>query len=254
MAGKFDNQVAVVTGGASGIGRSAALALAAEGAHVIIADLDDDGAADVVEHLRSPAGRGAFVRTDVADGQQVKRLIDGVVAEYGRLDLAFNNAGILGSPMARTVECSEDNWRRVLDVNLTGLWLCLKHELRKMRKAQRGAIVNAASAAAGTGSFVSLPYTVSKQGILALTRYAATEYAGRGIRVNAVCPGYIRTPMLENLMVAAPHLAEQLAADEPMQRLGTPEEAAAAVLWLLSDAASFVTGHALNVDGGLLAS
>jgi NAD(P)-dependent dehydrogenase (short-subunit alcohol dehydrogenase family) len=251
---RFHDQVALVTGGAAGIGLAVAARLAEEGAKVVVADIDQVAGTSAIEALRARGATVHFHATDVADGDQVKALVDRVMSEFGRLDLAFNNAGILGSTMARTAECSEGNWDRVIDVNLKGMWFCLKHELRKMRKQKRGAIVNAASAAAHGGSFVSLPYTVSKHGIIGLTKFAAVEYAPFGIRINAVCPGYIRTPMLENLLAAAPDLEQKLSAEEPMGRLGTPREVADAVLWLLSDQSSFVTGHALNVDGGILAT
>jgi NAD(P)-dependent dehydrogenase (short-subunit alcohol dehydrogenase family) len=250
----FDEQVALVTGGAAGIGLAVAQRLADEGATVVVADVDEAAGAAAAETIESSGGKAMFVRVDVAQAEEVRALVDQVMRTFGRLDAAFNNAGILGSTMARTAECSEANWRQVLDVNLTGTWLCMKHELRKMRKQKRGAIVNAASAAAHGGSFVSLPYTVSKHGIIGLTKFAAVEYAPYGVRVNAVCPGYIRTPMLENLLSAAPDLESRLVAEEPLGRLGTPADVANAVRWLLSDEASFVTGHALIVDGGILAT
>lgn len=171
------------------------------------------------------------------------------VAAYGRLDCAFNNAGIEGA-MADTVACTEENWDRTLAVNLKSIWLCMKHEIPRMLEQGGGAIVNCASIA-GLVGFGNLPaYTASKHGVVGITRSAALEYAKRGIRINAVCPGVIRTPMVERVFGAQPGMEAQLAAGEPIGRLGRPEEIAAAVLWLRSEQASFVTGQAIAVDGG----
>ena len=249
----FEGKVALVTGGSSGIGRCVAVALAERGARVVIADVDSDGGDQTVRQLKDAGREALFLKTDVSDAEQVKAAVEKAMSAYGRLDCAFNNAGLMGSPAARVSEGAEDNWNRVIDINLKGTWLCMKYEIRAMRKQGSGAIVNAASAAGMSGSFASAPYIASKHGIVGLTKAAALECAQQGIRVNAVCPGYIRTPMLEKLTRIAPAIEQHLIEREPMGRLGTPEEVAAAVLWLLSEEASFVTGHALVVDGGILA-
>jgi NAD(P)-dependent dehydrogenase (short-subunit alcohol dehydrogenase family) len=249
----FEGKVALITGGSSGIGRSVAVALAERGGRVVIADVDSDGGDRTVRELKDAGRETLFIKTDVADAVQVKAAVEKAVSAYGRLDCAFNNAGLMGSPAARVSEGTEENWDRVIDINLKGAWLCMKYEIRAMRKQGGGAIVNAASAAGMSGAFASAPYIASKHGIVGLTKAAALECAQQGIRVNAVCPGYIRTPMLEKLTRIAPAIEQHLIEREPMGRLGTPEEVATAVLWLLSDEASFVTGHALVVDGGILA-
>ncbi|MCO6437636.1 MAG: glucose 1-dehydrogenase [Phycisphaerae bacterium] len=248
---RFADKVAVITGAASGIGRCVAQMLFDEGAAVVLADVDERAgepfAAELAAH---DAARAMFVRTDVSRDDEVKRLIDTAAKRFGRLDLAFNNAGVLGSPMARTAECSLDNWERVVGVNLRGVWLCLKYELRRMRKQESGVIVNCGSAAARTGSFSSLPYVVSKQGVEAMTRFAAVEYAGRGVRINAICPGYVKTAMFEGIVGSGGEVEARLLAEQPAGRFGTPEEMARAVIWLFSDDASYVTGETLVIDGG----
>jgi NAD(P)-dependent dehydrogenase (short-subunit alcohol dehydrogenase family) len=243
------NKVALVTGGSSGIGRAAALALADAGFGVVVADIAIEGAEDTVQQIRAKGKEAFFVETDVSKPHEVEALIEATMATYGRLDCAFNNAGIEGV-MAATAECTEENWDRTLTVNLKSVWLCMKHEIPRMLERGGGAIVNCASIA-GLVGFSNLPaYTASKHGIVGLTRSAALEYAKRGIRVNAVCPGVIQTPMIDRVVGEHPDMKEQLAAGEPVGRLGRPEEIAGAVLWLCSEQASFVTGQAIAVDGG----
>lgn len=252
MAGDLEGKVAVVTGGASGIGRAAAFAFAREGVAVAVADVSEDLGEETARAVRERGGRAIFIRTDVSRTEQVEALIDETVRHYGRLDCACNNAGIEGA-MAPTAECTEGNWDRVIAVNLKGVWLCMKYEIPEMQKRGGGAIVNMASVA-GLVGFGGLPaYCASKGGIVQLTKTAALEYADKGIRVNAVCPGGIRTPMLDRIEARGPEMREQLVAMHPMGRLGTPEEIAEAVVWLCSDAASFVTGHQMVVDGGFVA-
>jgi NAD(P)-dependent dehydrogenase (short-subunit alcohol dehydrogenase family) len=253
MAGQMKDKVALVTGGSSGIGRAAALAFAREGAKVVVADVQVAGGQETVRLIRDAGGEAVFVRTDVANPVEVQALVGEAVQRYGRLDYAFNNAGIEGT-LAPTAECSEENWNRTLEINLKGVWLCMRAEIAQMLKQGGGAIVNTASVA-GLVGFQNLPaYCASKGGVVQLTRTAALEYAKMGIRINAVCPGVIRTAMVERVTGGNPQTEAQFVAMEPVGRMGTPEEVASAVVWLCSDAASFVTGHPMVVDGGLVAA
>lgn len=252
MAGQLNGKVALVTGGSSGIGRATALALAREGAKVVVADVMVEGGQETVRLLTATGGQGLFVKTDVSRAAEVEALIGRAVATYGRLDCAFNNAGVEGA-FVTTSEYSEADWDRVLTINLKGVWLCMKYEIAHMLRQGGGAIVNTASGAGLVGVPNLSAYVASKHGVVGLTKTAALEYAKAGIRVNAVCPGVIQTPMVARLTSNRPDLSEALVAAEPMGRTGRPEEVAAAVVWLCSDAASFVTGHALSVDGGYVA-
>jgi NAD(P)-dependent dehydrogenase (short-subunit alcohol dehydrogenase family) len=252
MAGQFEGKVALVTGASSGIGRATALAFAAEGARTVVADVAVEGSNETVEQIEAAGGEALFVKADVSQSDDVAAMVERTVAAYGRLDCAFNNAGIEGD-MATTVDCSEDNWDRTIDVNLKGVWLCMKHEIPVMLDHGGGAIVNCASVA-GLVGFRSLPaYSASKGGVIELTKTTALEYADAGIRVDAVCPGVIRTAMVERVVAGHPEVEAQFTALEPVGRMGTPEEIASSVLWLCSPGASFVTGHALVADGGLVA-
>ena len=207
---------------------------------------------DAVRAIRARGGEATFVNADVSRNEDARSLVERAVEAYGRLDCAFNNAGIEGVA-ARTSDCTEENWDRTLAVNLKGVWLCMKHELSHMLATGRGAIVNCASVA-GLVGWQGLPaYAASKHGVVGLTRSAALEYAKLGIRINAVCPGVIATPMVERTVQENPKMHHRLVGGEPIGRMGTPEEVARAVLWLSSDAASFVTGQALAVDGGWVA-
>jgi NAD(P)-dependent dehydrogenase (short-subunit alcohol dehydrogenase family) len=248
----FGVKVALVTGAASGIGRASALAFARAGARVVVADVDEAGGRETVRLIADGGGEATFVRTNVTQSDEVAALVAAAVDAYGRLDCAHNNAGI-GGEVADLADYPEADWHRVLAVNLTGIWFCLKHELRRMAAQGSGAIVNTASVAGLKGAAGASAYVASKHGVVGLTRTAAAEYAKAGIRVNAVCPGWIRTPMVEGDFAAHPELEAYAANRAPMRRLGTPEEVAEAVLWLCSEAASFVTGAVLVADGGLLA-
>ncbi|MBN8618005.1 MAG: SDR family oxidoreductase [Anaerolineae bacterium] len=239
-------RVGLVTGGGSGIGRATALALAAAGARVVVSDVNGEGAAETVRLVEAVGGRAWGMVVDVTQGAAVEALVRGTVERYGRLDWAVNNAGV-GGVMAPTDQQSEAAWDSIMEVNLKGVWLCMKYEIRAMLEQGGGAIVNVASAAGLVGFRYAAPYAASKHGVVGLTRSAALEYARKGIRVNAVCPGFTETPMVAGL---GETMVEATVKAIPMRRLGTPEEIAQAIVWLCSEGASFVTGHALAVDGG----
>ncbi len=252
MAGLVTGKVAIVTGGGSGIGRASALAFAREGAKVVVADVVVEGGEETVRLIQHNGGAAIFVKTNVSKAAEVEALVARAVLTYGRLDCAHNNAGIEG-PGATTVDYAEESWERVLAINLTGVWLCMKYEIPQMLKQGSGAIVNTASTAGLVGYPRGSAYVASKHGVVGLTKTAALEYAKSGIRVNAVCPGAIDTPMMGRITDHRPQRAARMAAAEPVGRMGQPAEIAEAVVWLCSEAASFVTGHAMAVDGGMTA-
>lgn len=248
----FEGKVALVTGGSFGIGQATAIAFAKRGAKVAIADWIEDKEQATLKKVQAEGVEAMFIRCDVSDNMAVKSMVEKIVKAYGRLDFAFNNAGIEGAT-ANTHECSEENWHKTLNVNLTGVWLCMKNEIAVMLQQGKGAIVNCASVA-GLIGFPGLPaYVVSKHGVIGLTKTAALENAKLGIRVNAVCPGVIRTPMIDRITGKDKEVEKQYVSMEPVGRMGEPSEVAEAVVWLCSDSASFVTGHALPVDGGWIA-
>lgn len=250
--GSFAGKVALVTGAASGIGRATALAFARAGARVVVADVEEVGGRETVGLVDAAGGDAVFVRADVAREDEVAALVASAVAHFGRLDYAHNNAGIEGE-IGRVADCTRDEWDRVLAVNLTGVWLCLKYEILQMLRQGGGAIVNTSSTAGLRGSPAGPAYVASKHGVVGLTRKAARDYATDGIRVNAVCPGVVLTPLLERVFADRPDMEATWRGVHPIGRFGTPEEIAAAVVWLCSEAAGFVTGHAMVIDGGLLA-
>lgn len=245
----FFNKVALVTGGSFGIGRATAIAFAQRGARVVIADWNEDPQASTVKAVEQAGSEALFVRCDVSKATDVKHLVEGIIGKYQRLDFAFNNAGIEGS-LAATHDCTEENWDSTLAVNLKGAWLCMKEEIQQMRKQGSGVVINCASVA-GLSGFANLPaYVASKHGLIGLTRSAALENATMGIRINAICPGVIHTEMIDRITGGKAEVEKQYIAMEPVGRMGKPEEIAEAVVWLCSDAASFVTGIAMPVDGG----
>ncbi|MCE2488127.1 MAG: SDR family oxidoreductase [Desulfurellaceae bacterium] len=249
MAGLVEGKVALVTGGGSGIGRQACLVFAREGAQVVVCDVAVEGGEETVGQIEQAGGQATFIRADVAQAAEVEALVAKTVETYGRLDCAYNNAGIAGRT-ARVADDSEQNWERILAINLKGVWLCLKYEIAHMLTQGGGAIVNTASDAGLIGLRRAGAYVASKHGVVGLTKTAALEYAKANIRVNAVCPGPIDTPMLRE---ASERVIDAMATAQPNGRLGQPREIAEAAVWLCSDAASFVTGHPMPVDGGYLA-
>ncbi|MGZ8379322.1 MAG: glucose 1-dehydrogenase [Gemmatirosa sp.] len=257
MAQELAGRVAVVTGGASGIGRATAHALAQAGAQVVVADVDAARAQAVAAELHAGGGTAIAVTADVTDDAAVRAMVAAAVSTFGGLDLAVNAAGV-GGVDAVTHAYPEDAWLRTIDVNLTGLWRCMRHEIPALlaRGAQTGrttAIVNVASVAGLAGFPRHAAYAASKHAVVGLTKTAALEYARRGLRVNAICPGFTDTPMVEQITGNDPEQEAQLARRMPIGRLGTPEEIAAGALYLCSDAAAFTIGHALVLDGGIVA-
>jgi len=252
MAELLKGKIALVTGGGSGIGRASSLMFAREGAKVVVADVVVDGGEETIGMIKKAGGEAIFVKVDVSKAAEVEAMVNKAVEAYGRLDCTFNNAGIEGA-MASTVEYTEEDWDRVININLKGVWLCMKYEIAQMLKQGGGAIVNTASVLGLVGMAELPAYVASKHGVAGLTKTAALEYAKSGIRVNAVCPGVIDTPMVGRGLALRPELEPQFVAAEPVGRMGKPEEIAEAVVWLCSEAASFVTGHAMVVDGGMVA-
>lgn len=248
----YAGKAVLVTGGAGGIGRAAALAFAQAGARVAVSDVNAAGGEETVGLITQAGGEAIFVKADVSREAEVEALVAKTVAAFGRLDCAFNNAGIEeeSKPLA---DCDEALFDRIMAVNVKGAWLCMKHEIRQMLKQGGGAIVNTASVAGLVGAPLQPAYAASKHAVVGMTKTAAAEYGKAGIRINSVCPGVIRTPMLERAIEREPRREKNIVKVHPIGRIGEADEIAGAVLWLGSDAASFVTGHQLAVDGGLTA-
>lgn len=245
------NKVAFISGASSGIGKATAMAFASAGAKTALCDLNIEEGKKLAR-LLSEKSESIFIQCDVANSADIKNAIAECTAKFGHIDYAFNNAGIEGE-QGMTPDCSEENWNRVIDVNLKGVWLAMKYQLPQMLKQGFGSIVNCSSIA-GLVGFTGIPaYTASKHGVIGLTKTAALEYAKKNIRVNAVCPGVIQTPMIDRFTHGEKQIQNQLIAGEPVGRVGQPEEIANAVLWLCSDQSSFVTGNSLVIDGGWVA-
>ena len=252
MADTLLDRVALVTGAGSGIGRATALAFAREGAKVAVADITTGGE-ETVRMIQDTGGQALFIQADVSRGAEVEAMVQQVVSAYGRIDCAHNNAGTAGDDRSLTHEYPEEEWDRLMNVNLRGVWLCMKHEIPHMLRQGRGAIVNTASIAGLVAMRINAAYIASKHGVNGLTKIAALEYADQGIRINSVCPGYIQTPAIERSMARIPGFEAEAISREPVGRMGRPSEIGEAVVWLCSDAASFVTGHTMTVDGGFTA-
>jgi NAD(P)-dependent dehydrogenase (short-subunit alcohol dehydrogenase family) len=246
----FKEKVAFITGGGSGIGRAAALAFARAGASVVVADIGEQANQETARLVEKEGGRALAVRCDVTRRDEVKAALERTGDTFGRLDFAFNNAGIEPKNPAPTADYDEEEWNRIIDIDLRGVFLCMQHEIPLILKSGGGAIVNTSSGAGVIGIKGSPAYTAAKHGVIGLTRAAALDYAAQNIRINAVCPGYIETPMMERFTGGTPEGRAQVISEEPIGRMGRPEEIANAVLWLCSEGAGFVVGHALVADGG----
>lgn len=253
MTGMLEGKTVLVTGGSTGIGRATSLILAREGATVVVADVQDIEGAETIAMVREAGGKAEYRHTDVSDYAAVSALIGDIAARHGGLDCAFNNAGIEG-PTAKITDVSMADWDRVIRVNLTGVFICMKCEIEQMMKQNRGgSIVSTASAAGLIGIPGAVSYNSAKHGVVGMTKTVALEYASRNIRVNAVCPGFIETPMLNRVTDASVKIRDQLIGTVPLRRVAQPSEIGDAVAWLMSDRSTYVTGVALPVDGGWVA-
>lgn len=249
MPGQYNSNVAFVTGAANGIGRAAALAFAGEGAAVVVADVSDVNNQETARMIEKLGVRATAITCDVSRAEEVKSALDKVNEAFGRLDFAFNNAGV-EQPIEATADLTEEQWDRIVRINLRGVFLCMKYEIPLMLKNGGGAIVNTSSGAGVKGFKGQAAYAAAKHGVVGLTKSAALDYAQSRVRINAVCPGIIDTPMMQRFTGGTREGQERVIAQEPIARMGTPEEIAAAVIWLCSDAAAFVVGHTMVVDGG----
>ncbi len=248
----FVGKVALVTGSASGIGRATAVAFAREGAKTVVSDVDVEGGDETVRMIKNSGGEATFLRADVSLSNEVEALVHETVETYGRLDCAFNNAGIEREITNPDERHAEETFQSLIDTNLKGAWLCMKYEIPQMLEQGFGAIVNTSSVAGLVGIPDQPIYVASKHGVSGMTKSAAVEYADRGIRINAVCPGLVNTPLMDRIHASNPDLKAEADSWQPIGRAGEPEEIAEAVIWLCSEKASFVVGHMMTVDGGLV--
>lgn len=253
MPGQFEGKVAVITGASSGIGRACAFSFANRGACVVVADIAVEGGDETVRQIKASGGEAMFFECDVSRASQVEDMVNAAAKTYGGLDYACNNAGIDGG-LFSTVDYPDEIWDQVIDINLKGPWLCMKYEIPQMIQQGGGAIVNVSSILGTVGFAEASGYVAAKHGMIGITKTAALEYATQGIRVNAVCPAFIATPMQEKGDAGeGSELYPKIVELHPMKRLGKPEEVSEAVIWLCSDASAFVTGHAMLIDGGYVA-
>lgn len=244
----FKDKVIIITGSTFGIGKSTAIAFANRGAKVVFSARSEDE--DTNKIIKKNGDNAIFVKCDVSNEEDVKNLVAKTISHYGRLDFAFNNAGISGTPAPAT-DCTNDNWNNTININLKGIWFCMKHQIPEMLKIGGGSIVNNASIG-GLVGFPGMPaYVASKHGVVGLTKNVALDYAKQGIRVNSVCPGAIHTKMIDRFTDGDPKVFDKFAAAKPMGRVGQPEEVAETVVFLCSNAASFITGQAIAIDGGM---
>ena len=251
MSKHLVDRVALVTGASSGIGRASAVAFARDGAKVIVSGRSREGCEKTVKMIKAVGGEASFIQADLKKAEEVEALIDRAIKTYGKLDCAFNNGGVMGDKGIPTTEYPEDLWDLLIDTNLKGTWLCMKYEIPQMLRNNGGSIVNMSSVVGLVGVPGWAAYVATKHGIVGLTKSVALEYAQANIRVNVICPGTIRTPMLDHITGGDdPQFEAMVSAAHPMGRIGTPEEVAEAALWLCSDATSFITGHTLVIDGG----
>lgn len=247
--GKMDGKVILITGGSSGIGRETAIIFAKEGAKIVIASRGDEKGRNTVEAIQAIGGEAFFVRTDVSQEDQVKILIEKAVSAYGRLDFAFNNAGVEGRG-ARLAQETMDVWNNIMEINLKGVWLCMKYEILQMRQQGGGVIVNNSSSSGLGGAPRLAIYSASKHGVIGLTKSAALEYVADNIRINAICPGIIKTPMHDERLSTTPGLEDIMLSMIPMRKFGKAEDVASAVMWMCSDEASYLTGATILLGGG----
>lgn len=249
MDGKFRNKVVLITGGAMGLGQAIALAFAREKASIVISDIMVDKGEETARQIREAGGEALFIKTDISRREDIEAMVQKTAVEYGRIDCAINNAGV-GQSLALTADLAEDEWDRIIGIDLRSVWLCCKYEIPHMLKQGGGVIVNMSSASGTHGTPYQCAYSAAKHGVLGLTKTVALEYAKSGIRANAICPGPIRTAGLEDYFIRDPQAEAKLSAGMPMGRVGIPAEIAETALWLCSDGASFITGQSILVDGG----